>query len=112
MCAQLWAIRPANTRPRLTSSGPRVGRLTLSCQNAQAENQALQELVKAQAESGSAAAERLTGLKERYQQLTQRVRSKASCRNNVGVVILLFVIVADPLHASDHAGSWIGVDKV
>lgn len=40
----------------------------------QAENEALQELVKQQAEGGAKGAKRLSGLKSKYQHLSTRVR--------------------------------------
>lgn len=39
----------------------------------QAENEALQDLVKQQADGSAAAAKRLSGLKAKYQQLSQKV---------------------------------------
>ena len=72
--------------PLRTQQGQQCGPLCLGISTAQtlikpcsqAENQALQELVQQQAADGAAAAERLSGLKAKYQQLSQKVPERCS----------------------------------
>jgi hypothetical protein len=60
-------------RPEVLLASWHIAKTLLLKPSPQAENQALQELVQQQAASGAAAADRLAGLKVKYQQLSQKV---------------------------------------